>query len=253
MTQFVSTMPFPLAHPAAVFPLRRFCPRYLSLPALIAGSLAPDVAYIFGDKGLSDISHELLGGMCFGLIVGMLMLWLFYGPGRKGVSRLPRKYQETLLPVFQQPAGTATVVVISLLLGTATHLVLDSFTHTHGWLVNHFSVLQSPVFMFMGRQVKLCHLLWYVCSFVGVAWLVVALRDYQANHKTDHQYPIPVRARVLEALFVSALVLPIELLHHVVRSRLGLAVVGALTLALAVGVLCRVPGNRRSPDPRPVL
>ena len=29
-------MPFTLAHPAAVLPLKRFCPRYLSFPALIA-------------------------------------------------------------------------------------------------------------------------------------------------------------------------------------------------------------------------
>jgi hypothetical protein len=246
-------MPFPLAHPVAVFPLRRFCPSYLSLPALIAGSLAPDVAYISGDKGLSDVSHELLGGMCFGLIVGLLMLWVFYGPGRKGVNLLPSPYRERLLPIFQQPPGTATTVVISLLIGTGTHLLLDSFTHSHGWLVLHLSVLQSPVFKFMGRQVKLCHLLWYACSFVGVAWLVFALRDFQANHKTDYQHPISARSRLLEAVFVSALVLPIELLHHVVRSRLGLAVVGALTLALVAGVLCRVPGTRRSPDPQPVL
>jgi hypothetical protein len=38
-------MPFPLAHPVAVLPFRRYCPRFFSLPALVAGSLVPDYGH----------------------------------------------------------------------------------------------------------------------------------------------------------------------------------------------------------------
>jgi hypothetical protein len=36
-------MRWTIAHPAAVLPLRRLCPRFLSCPALIVDSVAPDI------------------------------------------------------------------------------------------------------------------------------------------------------------------------------------------------------------------
>ena len=42
-----SLMPFPLAHPAAVLPFRRYCSRWLNFPALVIGSLVPDLGYLF--------------------------------------------------------------------------------------------------------------------------------------------------------------------------------------------------------------
>jgi hypothetical protein len=49
-------MPFPLAHPAAVLPLRRYCPKYLSFPVLIVGSLVPDVGYCLGRLNASLVN-----------------------------------------------------------------------------------------------------------------------------------------------------------------------------------------------------
>ena len=95
-------MPIPLAHPAAVLPLCRFCPRYLSFGALVIGSLLPDVAYtiddlnkfsrtlvfLFGPSvGYSeyvrnawdwdDFSHTFAGSLGFCLPVGLLLLYGF--------------------------------------------------------------------------------------------------------------------------------------------------------------------------------
>src|ERR1039458_6493774 len=75
-------MAFPLAHPAAVLPLRRYCPIWLSFPALVIGSLSPDAGYCLGDLGGLDwgtFSHGLLGSVAFCLPVGIVMLALFYG------------------------------------------------------------------------------------------------------------------------------------------------------------------------------
>src|SRR5437762_2617545 len=58
-------MPFPLAHPAAVLPLRRYCPRFLSFPALVIGSIAPDFGYCFGDLNVEDLSHRSPGSPGF--------------------------------------------------------------------------------------------------------------------------------------------------------------------------------------------
>jgi len=46
-------MPLPLAHPAAVLPLRRFCPQYFDCPALVLGSILPDFAYAIDDLNKS--------------------------------------------------------------------------------------------------------------------------------------------------------------------------------------------------------
>jgi hypothetical protein len=61
-------MPFPLAHPAAVLPLRRV--QALCFPALVLGSLTPDFGYLFAD--LSRLSHHLLGSLLFCLPAGLL-------------------------------------------------------------------------------------------------------------------------------------------------------------------------------------
>jgi Domain of unknown function (DUF4184) len=38
-------MPWTLAHPAAVLPLRPLCPHRLSFGALVVGSVSPDIGY----------------------------------------------------------------------------------------------------------------------------------------------------------------------------------------------------------------
>jgi hypothetical protein len=59
---FIKTMPFPVAHLAAVLPLRRYCPRYLSFPALVVGSLSPDLGYLFGHLHTDWFSHRFWAG-----------------------------------------------------------------------------------------------------------------------------------------------------------------------------------------------
>ena len=70
-------MPFPLAHPAAVLPLRRFCPGRLSFLALVIGSVVPDVAYCFGPLDVDVFAHTLPGSLVFCLPMGWLlgMIW----------------------------------------------------------------------------------------------------------------------------------------------------------------------------------
>src|SRR3954469_23195843 len=96
-------MPFPLAHPAAAIPLRRFCPRPFSFLALLIGSILPDAAYsiddinkfsdtfslIFGAAvkdwewvtntwDWDDFSHTIAGSIVFCLPLGLALLAIFY-------------------------------------------------------------------------------------------------------------------------------------------------------------------------------
>src|SRR5690349_24053985 len=115
-------MPFPLAHPAAVLPLRRYCPRFLSFPALVAGSLSPDVGYFF--TGVDSFSHSFLGSFGFSLPVGMLGLLFFYGLSAVLARHWPVFHRRVILPFSEDPPGSVVAIVISLFIGSWTHLLL---------------------------------------------------------------------------------------------------------------------------------
>lgn len=245
-------MPFPLAHPAAVLPLGRYCPRFLSFPALVAGSLSPDLGYLVTLPGAGDFSHDLLGGTVFGVAAGLLILGLGYALvpmaiGGLWPSRVPRGgdphttawFRSLFLPGYKRLLCSVLALIVSLLLGVWSHLLLDSFTHTNGWLVLHIDFLRRPIAVIHQHEVRLCHLLWYVFSFIGVAWLVLACRDCQATRSHGASSP-PRNRRLLEALLVAALVLPIELAHHLVRSKFGLFLVLVSSLLLVLAVIARM-------------
>jgi hypothetical protein len=231
-------MPFPLAHPAAVLLFRRFCPKLLSFPALVMGSLSPDAGYLLGPSSLEQISHQFPGGLCFGLVVGLGMLFGFYLLVPIAIQLSPLHLRETLLRLRQQSHNSLAVMGISVLIGTATHLLLDSFTHAQGWFVLHSSLLRKPVATIHFHEVRVCHFLWYISSFVGIAWLAMAFHRWR-QLTVPGAAPLPVWARFLNGLLVATLVLPIEVAHHLVRSRLGLVLVVLLSLALAaVAIFC---------------
>ncbi len=113
---FDPSMPFPLAHPAAILPLRRYCPRYLSFPALIIGSLSPDVGYFFGHFRLGEFSHRLLpGSFGFCLPVGLVLVLVFYIARLPVVGILLSSDRRAFLPLCQRPAGSPFLIVSPIL------------------------------------------------------------------------------------------------------------------------------------------
>lgn len=229
-------MPFPLAHPAAVLPLRRYCPRYLIFPALVAGSISPDVSYLFSGNRLNELAHTLVAGTAFGITIGLMMLGLFYALAPFALRIVANPYRNSLAPMCHLTPRIIPAIVLSLAIGVWTHLLLDSCTHSHSWLVLRVAWLQSSTATFHGHSIKICHLLWYGCSFLGLAWLVAGGIDWQERHWPADERS-SAKARLLRAFLVSTLVLPIEVVHHLVRSRLGLLFVAGATVAMVFTVI----------------
>lgn len=168
-------MPFPLAHPAAVLPLRRFCPRQLDFPALIIGSLVPDIGYCFPSLDLGEFSHRFLSGaFCFDLPVGLLLCLVFYSCRRPATGLLPDFYRQAISPLCCRPVGLLWTIAVSLLVGTWTHLLLDSFTHGDGWLVEHLPSLQQRLHGRLFDQFPIFDCLYYIFTFCGSGWLAYA-------------------------------------------------------------------------------
>jgi hypothetical protein len=247
-------MPFPLAHPAAVLPLRRYCPQRLSLPALVIGSLTPDAGYLFERWGWGGLSHHPAGSVLFCLPVGIVLIVLFYALRAPVVKRLPPPYQRVLLPLCQRPRASVWVLVISLLVGAWTHQLWDSFTHNNGWCVQNLSVLQTVVLSVGSRKARVCHLLWYGCSLAGVIWLFLVFEKW----KQASLYGgggIATRSVILDAVLVATVVLPIALVHHQVQDHkfgllliAGLCVLPVLGFALKLGCARRLGTSGREPS-----
>ncbi len=237
------SMPFPLAHPAAVLPLRRYCPRFLSFPALVIGSLTPDAGYAFGEGSVGAFSHRFIGTLGFSLPLGLVLVTLFYVLRTPAVGLLPPAYREALLPACRRPLGSFWVVAISVLLGSCSHVLWDSFTHTEGWFVQHWPLLQSPVLVMGSRTARVCHLLWYGCSFAGVGWLLIVFEKWKLACSGKPARGLS-KAALRDSALGAILVLPLGLVHHFVHGPLGMVLIVVLCFLLVAGFVLK--GRRRS-------
>ena len=139
-------MPFTLSHAAAVLPLHRLGRRGLPLTALMVGSMAPDFGYFFSHAADRQLTHGAVGLFIFALPAGLLV-WLFYVAllEKATITLLPDRWHtrfahtEAISPSLLLRAGVAVI------LGAATHLVWDGFTHRGTFRSEeHTSELQSP-------------------------------------------------------------------------------------------------------------
>jgi hypothetical protein len=230
-------MAFPLAHPVTVLPLRRYCPRVLSLPALIIGSVSPDAGYLFGRLNVDEFSHRLIGSVGFCLPVGLLALWVFRYVRAPLVRLLPDRYRQALEPACQRPLGSWGGLILSVLIGALSHIVLDSFTHSDGWLVEHVALLQAPVAFLGNHTLRMHHLFWYGSTFVGVAWIVLVLQQW-TQATTGSPLLASVWVRISVALGMALAVVPLGLVRHLFgHSNFTVLAVAVPGLAIAGFVL----------------
>jgi len=169
-------MPFTLAHPAAVLPLRRV--RLMRTVPLVVGAMTPDLPYYLPwriAKHIPQETHTLLGTLTLDLPMGVLLLifiWLLRRPLAAPLGRFGEAKCLAALGRFGSRAGNWALAPLSLLIGSWTHLVWDSFTHPDGWMVSRISALSAPV-SFFSYTGELCHVLQYASSVLGLAVLAV--------------------------------------------------------------------------------
>jgi hypothetical protein len=169
-------MPFTLAHPAAVLPLRRL--RLMRTVPLIIGAMTPDVPYYLPwriAKHLPDVTHTLLGTITLDLPIGLLLLlcvWLLRAPLVAPLGPRARARCAAAIERFGSRPLNWVLAPLSILVGAWTHLAWDSFTHADGWMVQRIPALSAPV-SFFSYTGQLCHVLQYACSVFGLAVLAI--------------------------------------------------------------------------------
>lgn len=173
-------MPWTLAHPAAVLPLRRLADAgYLSFPALLVGCITPDVVYHVGRWDLGRLTHTPVGMLLLDVPIGALLLWCCCALRVPVANLLPQPHRSVLISVrfLEARRGAASVRLSSLALGAATHLLWDSFTHATAFFVHAFEWLAWPV-PFPDQEIRVYTLLQHGGSLVGVTALLIAYRRH---------------------------------------------------------------------------
>ncbi|MGH8202329.1 MAG: DUF4184 family protein [Steroidobacteraceae bacterium] len=169
-------MPFTLAHPAAVLPLRRL--RLMRMVPLIIGAMTPDVPYYLPSRiseHIPDATHTALGTLTVDLPIGLallLFMWLLRAPLAAPLSPGPRAKCLTALERFGSRPLNWALAPLSIFIGAWTHIAWDSFTHADGWLVGRIPALSAPV-SFFSYTGELCHVLQYVSSVFGLVVLAI--------------------------------------------------------------------------------
>lgn len=130
-------MPFTFSHPALIVPLlyaRRRC-KWLSATGLIIGSMAPDAEKFLRLKLASQHSHTIGSIFYFSCPVALGLAFIFHVLVRRPlIAHLPAPLYLRLSSYvnFDWPRYSyhhAWGVISSILIGAATHLFWDSFTH----------------------------------------------------------------------------------------------------------------------------
>jgi len=174
-------MPFTFSHPAAVLPATVLPKRFYSFTGLVVGSMAPDFEYFMRMEATSHYGHSISGIFWFDLIMGLFLAFLYHLLIRDVfIANLPKVFRERLSP-FCQFKWTSyfkknwLIVFISIIVGAATHILWDGFTHLDGLFVNHLPYLQHSIKMFGPFPVY--NVLQHLSTLIGgVAILIYVLK-----------------------------------------------------------------------------
>lgn len=199
-------MPFTLAHPAAVVPLRRWG----VLSALVIGSMTPDAVYFLPLRVSQPASHSLAGVFWFCLPVGLLAYAVFHLLVKVPVvALLPQAVQRRVPAVYPGfPDASPVVVVLSLIAGALTHVGWDAFTHAESLPIAFLPSLRTHLFTVSDFEVAVWKVLQHASTVVGLTllarWTWVALRDRSETPQPAVPVLSPITKGTVLALVVVA-------------------------------------------------
>lgn len=169
-------MPFTGSHPAAILPLLR---TPLPASALVIGSMAPDIPYY--EPFVSGPTHSALGLVTIDLLLGLAAWLLWHGIlSAPALATAPAYVRQRLVPHVRTglrsrlaAPGRLWLVVPALVIGSATHVGWDEFTHAGRFGPTHLAFLAAS-----WQGVPGWHWAQYASTVLGGAMLLLWLRRW---------------------------------------------------------------------------
>jgi hypothetical protein len=215
-------VPFTLSHGAAALPFQRL---RLVTSALLIGTFAPDFEYFLRLAALGRYGHTPVGALVFTLPVALMVLWLFHAFVKVPVAKLlPEGVQRRLTKYLGEfrfgGVRRFFLIVLSTLVGIATHLLWDAFTHRSPWIDDQWPVLNHPMRVPVLGWIPYYRVLQHVSTLVGVGAICVWLLWWYRTAVPSEALPQP-QYSVARRLSIAGIVSAVALLGGYVRARLG--------------------------------
>jgi len=227
-------MPFTFSHPAIVLPLTYLPRQWFSLTGLVIGSMAPDFEYFLRMMIKSNYSHTIDGLFWFDLPLGLLLAFIFHNIVRNNLfDNLPTILKSRFL-AFRQFDWNGhfkrnwLIVTISILIGAASHIFWDSFTHDHGYFVKTFSIFTNTVDLF-GGQIPILKILQHSSTLIG--GLVIVFSIYKLRPNKTAKENINLKYWAIAAVMTFAII-AIRLLSGLELKQYGNVIVTAISAGL---------------------
>ena len=194
----------------------------------------------------SDYSHTISGLFWFDLPLGILLTLLYHNIVRNSlIKNLPfffkaRLFRFTRFDWNQHFKAFWPTVVISILIGSASHLLWDAFTHKSG----HFVATDPDAYLrtvdLFGGQVPMFKILQHSSTFIGGLIILLALialpSDPSVNRQTNFTYWLIVFALTFAVVFVRILFgLTFVQYGHLVATTISAGLVALTVTPLIVG------------------
>jgi hypothetical protein len=168
-------MPFTVSHAAAALPLHRLSKGHLPLAALMIGSMTPDFSYFLPGELALLPTHTLAGLFWFCLPAG-LMGWMLYVHVLElpTLALLPEAWRVRFRPSRRRvTVATFALAAVAIVIGAATHVIWDSFTHRWSPVVQALPVLRISLFKIGYGHVYVYKFLQHLSSLAGMVILVI--------------------------------------------------------------------------------
>jgi hypothetical protein len=264
-------VPFTLSHAAAVIPFRR---TPLVPSALVIGCFAPDFSYLLSLTNHPPFSHTLPGMFLLDVPLALVALWLFHTfMKRRMLMLVPKGFRQrirtSVTGISFRPPKHLALIVFSILIGTATHLVWDAFTHNTSWIYQNWSFLRGSVELPDASEMQMYKLLEYGSSAFGFVVVVVWIWNwYRTTEPSPHAVDQTLNAArkgsfvailpavalfggILRAYHADGIQPAIRSLMHFTADTLISAITFLLMGLLACGIIERLLHRRHVFDLRP--
>ncbi|MCL2722526.1 MAG: DUF4184 family protein [Treponema sp.] len=180
-------MPFTLAHPVIVLPLKnKYFSRYFSLTALVIGSMFPDFEYFIRMTLKSIYSHTVLGIFLFNLPLGLLFCFIFHNIIRDELFNNAPHFLRVRLNVYRgfnwnnYFLKNPIIIIVSLIIGSFSHILWDSFTHFNGYFVEKIGFLNYSVII-SNISIPVYKILQHSGSIIGCLIIFILIMKLEKN------------------------------------------------------------------------
>jgi hypothetical protein len=190
-------MPFTPTHVLAVVPIAAVSRGALPFSALVIGSMIPDFPRFSPLSPAPDTTHSATGLLSACLPLGLTCYLLFQSLMKRPLMALmPRAIQgrcATLSGPYVGPTPKALLLAsLAIVVGAATHLLWDSFTHRGRWGTRLFPRLNETAVTMWGHPIPGYQLLQDGSTFIGLPCLGLLLAIWLYRRETEGPGGLPV-------------------------------------------------------------